>query len=611
MKTLTSDVAIVGGGLGGVAAAIVLSDLGVSVTLTDEFSWIGGQVTSQALCVMDDLHDPIAETIGVTRRCAEFRARVRDWYRKHYELSAFARGQFHFCPGNARCSHLAAEPQVAHEVFLAWLQPAVAAGRLKILTGFVPVSAERKNDLALSVTCVNRASGEQVKIAAKFFLDGTECGDTYPLFGIPYRTGIESRSEFNEAHAPEQADPRGVQAFTYGIVVEFVPGRNFVIPKPMNYEYWRDHQGFWLSSAGATQEEPAYFFMPRIRRDGLRIVPFWNYRSVLDTRNFVKHPGLYERAVINVSSNDFHEEAFLEHTNPEKVLASARELSTAYLYWLQTEAPRDEGGYGYPELRPATECTGTPDGIAQAPYVREGRRLRSPFVVSECDISKASQPEARARLFSDSVGLGGYAIDIHQSAGRPEAGVWQDTRPYQIPLSALVTSELRNFAVAGKGIGVTHITNGAYRLHPEEWAIGEAAGRLAQYALEHGVHAHLSGKDLFSFQRALIRDGTPVYWYEDLDSRAPGFEAAQLLAIRGVWPGQPDHLRFDGHISLCRCREEFLAAVDRLSRAGLAMEEFREPHLNSHGIRKYDLLYSLLNWIDDHGWPKDYLTSGR
>lgn len=29
-----------------------------------------------------------------------------------------------------------------------------------------------------------------------------------------------------------------------------------------------------------------------------------------------------------------------------------------------------------------------------------------------------------------------------------------------------------------KNIGITHITNGCYRLHPVEWNIGEAAGYL-------------------------------------------------------------------------------------------------------------------------------------
>ena len=33
-----------------------------------------------------------------------------------------------------------------------------------------------------------------------------------------------------------------------------------------------------------------------------------------------------------------------------------------------------------------------------------------------------------------------------------------------------------NLLPACKNLGVTHITNGCYRLHPVEWNIGEAAG---------------------------------------------------------------------------------------------------------------------------------------
>lgn len=39
--------------------------------------------------------------------------------------------------------------------------------------------------------------------------------------------------------------------------------------------------------------------------------------------------------------------------------------------------------------------------------------------------------------------------------------------------SALVPRETHNLLPAGKSLGTTHITNGAYRLHPIEWAVGK------------------------------------------------------------------------------------------------------------------------------------------
>jgi hypothetical protein len=46
---------------------------------------------------------------------------------------------------------------------------------------------------------------------------------------------------------------------------------------------------------------------------------------------------------------------------------------------------------------------------------------------------------------------------------------------------------MTNLLPACKNAGVTHITNGCYRLHPVEWNIGEAAGALAAYCLDRDL----------------------------------------------------------------------------------------------------------------------------
>jgi hypothetical protein len=223
--------------------------------------------------------------------------------------------------------------------------------------------------------------------------------------------------------------------------------------------------------------------------------------------------------------------------------------------------------------------------------------------VNECDISDDCQPHARAKFFKDSIGLGGYAIDIHQCPGETSHGVWQMARHYQIPLGSLVCKSLNNFAVAGKSLGVSHIANGAYRLHPEEWATGEAAGLLASFCLKNKMgHPRLMGRELFNFQRFLIQSGIPIYWYNDMSHEYPGFEASQTLAIAQVWAGQNDHLRFNPQNRLDDDRLSFVGAIQKIEASGLAMAEFAEPNLNSHGIRKYDLANALMKWLDYKNW---------
>ena len=58
-----TEVLVVGGGLGGVAAALAALRAGRSVVLTEEFDWLGGQFTSQA--VPPDEHSWV-EQFGVT-----------------------------------------------------------------------------------------------------------------------------------------------------------------------------------------------------------------------------------------------------------------------------------------------------------------------------------------------------------------------------------------------------------------------------------------------------------------------------------------------------------------------------------------------------------------
>src|SRR6266545_4302844 len=62
-KELSCDVAIIGGGTGGCAAALAAARNGMRVILVEETDWIGGQLTAQA--VPPDEH-PWIESFGST-----------------------------------------------------------------------------------------------------------------------------------------------------------------------------------------------------------------------------------------------------------------------------------------------------------------------------------------------------------------------------------------------------------------------------------------------------------------------------------------------------------------------------------------------------------------
>jgi hypothetical protein len=133
------------------------------------------------------------------------------------------------------------------------------------------------------------------------------------------------------------------------------------------------------------------------------------------------------------------------------------------------------------------DVLGTDDGLAKHVYVRESRRIKAEFTVLEHHVGvKARAGFEGAEPFSDSVGVGSYRIDLHPTT-RQRTYMDISSWPFQIPLGALIPVRMENLLPAAKNIGVTHITNGCYRMHPVEWNVGEAAGALASYCLMKGV----------------------------------------------------------------------------------------------------------------------------
>ena len=169
---------------------------------------------------------------------------------------------------------------------------------------------------------------------------------------------------------------------------------------------------------------------------------------------------------------------------------------------------------------PACACVhdvvGTGDGMAKYVYVREARRIQAEFTVLEQHVG-VQQREGfdTAEQFDDSVGIGSYRIDLHPSTGLRNY-IDISSYPFQIPLGSLIPQRVENLLPACKNLGVTHITNGCYRLHPVEWNIGEAAGALAAYCLDKGLkprQVRNTASHLRDFQRLLSDQlGVPLEW---------------------------------------------------------------------------------------------------
>ncbi len=484
------QVLIVGGGVGGVAAALSATDLGCSVILTEETDWIGGQLTSQA--VPPDEH-PWIEEFGCTSRYRDFRNRVRDWYRKFGSLRPEIAADPHFNPGTGWVSKLCHEPKVAVAVLLDMLGPALASGRLTIRYRTKPKAAEVHGDHVRGVLFLDLESGLEEWISCDYVLDATELGDLLLLTGTEYVVGAESKAETGEPNALDgRAHPQNVQGLTWVFAMGFDEGSSHLIEKPPTYDFWKAYKPeFWpgpllgFDVLHAHTGEPRN--LPLFSEDWYALFP---YRQIVNPINLTQ-PRL-PVTMVNWPQNDFFLQTILDvesyepHPMPGASgpisaarLTQSRELSLSLLYWLQTEAPRQDGGIGYPGCFLSPETTGTTDGFAKYPYIRESRRIKAAYTIVEQDVAAYTNPGVdRAPSFSDSIGIGAYRIDLHPSTSGANM-IDTSTVPFEIPLGSLIPQRMANLLPACKNVGVTHITNGCYRLHPVEWNIGEVAGILA------------------------------------------------------------------------------------------------------------------------------------
>ena len=531
MREISADIAIIGGGVGGCAAALAALRNGATVILTEETDWIGGQLTAQA--VPPDEH-PWIETHGATRLYREFRTRVREFYRRNYPLTSAAFAQPNLNPGNGNVSRLCAEPRVYLAVLLEMLQPFLSSGHLTLLTETRPLEASVDGDRVFSVTIRDLRDGEETVLIAPYFLDATERGDLLPMTGTEFVTGAEAQRDTNELHAPAEADPDNQQAFTVCFALEHREGEDHTISRPHDYDFWRDYVpamtpnwpgkllSLTMSNPFTLEPRPMIFDPIAEARDGK--FGFWTYRRILDRTNFREGTFASDVCLVNWPQNDYWLGNLIGVSEDEEKthLKRAHDLNLALVYWLQTEAPRLDGGTGWKGLRIRPDITGTAHGMAKSAYIREARRIRAEFTVTEAHVGTEqrmsetglSKEEVSATNFADSVGVGAYRIDLHPTTkGNNYLDV--SSLPFQIPLGALLPVRMENLLPACKNLGVTHITNGCYRLHPVEWNIGEAAGTLAAHCVQKSLTPRAirhSAENLTDFQRLLRAQGVETAW---------------------------------------------------------------------------------------------------
>lgn len=148
----------------------------------------------------------------------------------------------------------------------------------------------------------------------------------------------------------------------------------------------------------------------------------------------------------------------------------------------------------------------TLEWVGTVPGKRESRRFEGDYMLTQQDI-------VERRGHDDTVGFGGWAIDLHPSEGiyspKPPCTQWHSKGVYPIPYRCLYSRNIRNLFLAGRIVSASHIAFGSTRVmatcahNAQAVAVAAAMCRLGQL-LPRDLTAPAR---IRSLQAALLRTG--------------------------------------------------------------------------------------------------------
>ncbi|WP_366142494.1 FAD-dependent oxidoreductase [uncultured Thermosynechococcus sp.] len=493
-QTLRTEVLVVGGGTGGVAAALTAARAGAQTVLVSETPWLGGMLTSAGVAAPDG-NELMAWQTGLW---GQF-------------LRAIAQRQ----PGgldHAWVSFFTFEPKVAADLFAEWVK---ATPHLTWIVGDLPQAVLRQGDRILGVEFTG------LTIHAQITIDATELGDLLALGQIPHRWGWEWQAETQEPSAPVAPTPLTqtypVQAPTWVVVLQDY-GEGATAPEILPSPLWEERKfsGAWAGY------DPQHFL---------------NYGRLPGNRfmlNWPQQGNDYGVGLERLVGSPQARQAFCQE---------ARWHAQDFACYIQRHLGRR---YGLAEETfPRFPASLGGGAYALHPYYRESRRLIGLTTIQEQDILPNAPPPVDAQGHYTGIAIGNYPNDHHYPGMElplmPKSirwgGRWTGT-PFVVPYTSLIPQRVEGFLVAEKNISVTHIANGATRLQPLVMGIGQGAGWLAATAIRQGKSPQelVGALDLRPLIQACQQGIFPFF---NLPLQHPEWEAWQLRTLETFDPTLP------------------------------------------------------------------------
>lgn len=567
------DVVVIGGTLGGVAAAHHAMKTGVTTCMIELTPWLGGQISSQGVSAIDESR-AMRWRRNFSPSWEAFKALIRRQPVYLPPWTGLGSPQSVAAVNSCWVGELCFSPRAGATAAEMWLRqalPSAPDSRWATSTAFKGAAFDATGRVVTAVYGVRRIPldpnyvppGRLSRELEEWYswsdsdiynkvpirlqprpggrmvvVDATDTGELVGWANLPHRTGSDAQAFTGEVNAPPRENPDCTQAYTYPFVLATLDDGKASLKRLQTVE-------------------PAFPKEEHWREFDLEGFPFFNVSGMFNYRRIVGHatdgghvnvtrPG--EMTLINWNKgNDWH---FMD---PPLVLTeedirldgqkqdwrgglSVESLNYGEIHalmfakWLMEREATDQLPLTF--LSGPDSPLGTQSGLSMVPYIREGRRIlgrpaygQDSFMAVEADMR---EDMTGGRDFSaTAVALAHYDIDIHGCRyrdGRPSyeaaaASIKEFVvRPLQIPLEAIVPQGVDNVLIGGKSMAVSHIVNGATRVHYGEWSVGGAAGATAGWLLQEGKPIDLTPAQIVvtgqmpALQTFLVSQGLSFTW---------------------------------------------------------------------------------------------------
>jgi hypothetical protein len=564
------EVVVVGGSLGGIAAAGHAMASGAQTCLIEVAPWLGGQISAQGVSAIDEslqmrLRDNFAPSWirfrqmiknqvvtlpawspgGQRRRAADLNSCWVGGLCFMPEAGALASEQFLRETGSAgkgRWATMTAFKGAEFNTTGQQITAIYAVRRIPRNPNYVP-KGRLSEELAEWYSWSPTDTYDRVPIRLQapagrpmVVIDATDTGELVAWARVPYRLGSESKATTGEPNAAAFDNPDCTQAFTYpfGLAV---------------------HNDGGSSLATLSRIEPTYGLHEHKSVYDLEGFPFFSGKSFFNYRRIVSHtrnnahtgtPAPGDIAMINWNrGNDWNWmdpplilkdeelEASGQYQNwmgglSQSALKFGEEHALVFARWLIETQSSPEAPLAY--LYGPDSPMGTLSGLSMVPYFREGRRIlgraaygQEAFMIRENDM-RIGFPAQRS-FGPTAVGVSHYAIDIHGCryrnwgpSGDSVSAPAQEpkVKPIYLPLESLIPQGVDNLLIGGKALAATHIANASTRVHYGEWQAGSAAGVTAGWLLQPNTPDTpaeiVPSGAMPALQRLMVQQGLRVTW---------------------------------------------------------------------------------------------------